>query len=80
MVLVKSVELPRELQPTDAEVDAAIPEAQVKSLQDKRAAYLAENREIPESFETAETSPIELVVEKGKTNELTIDVAKYRTP
>ena len=75
VVLVKTVEIPEDLQPR--EEDQSNPSA-AAAKQTKRDAFLKQNNVIPDKLTQSASSPIELtVVEKsGATTE--IDIAKYR--
>ncbi|MCL2745372.1 MAG: Ig-like domain-containing protein [Planctomycetaceae bacterium] len=73
VTLMQSITLPPELQPTEEETEAAIPNA---PMQAKRTEYFAKNRVVPQAFEDITTTPIELTVIENTPAALTVDVAK----
>ena len=74
VVLVKSVEIPEELQPREEDQNNPVAAA---AKQTKRDAFLKENQAIPLAL-TQATSPIELTVAEKSGATAEIDIAKYR--
>jgi len=74
ITLVQSVQLPDELKPTQQELDGDVANAEV---QRKRQVFIEAHTVVSEQWETAATSPVELVVEQGNPVQQTVDVAKY---
>jgi hypothetical protein len=77
VVLNKQMELPAELVPSALEKEKALPENELASLRAKRTEFLKKNRLIPAVFESAETTPIEIIVTEKTPATLTVDVAKH---
>ena len=75
IVLVKSVEIPEELQPKEEEQDNP---AAAAARQAKLNAFLKERQAIPAMLTQAASSPIELTVEVKTGATIEIDIAKYR--
>ena len=75
-VLVKTVELPPDLEPQ--EEDQNLPPTEAATKQAKRNEFLEKNQVIPKSLTVSSSSPIELTVAAGKGESLTVDLSQHR--
>jgi hypothetical protein len=76
VVLVKSVELPADLQPQESDQDLPPQTAAAKAA--KRNDFLKKNSIIPEVLENADTSPLELTVAAKTGAVLAVDISQYK--
>jgi len=75
VVLVKTVEIPEDLQPQEEDQDNPVAAA---AKQAKLTAFLKENRAIPLVLTQSTSSPVELTVAEKTGATAEIDIAKYR--
>jgi len=66
--------LPQDLEYSGSE--DSLPQKEQKSREAKRNAFWEQNRVVPKIFESKDSTPVELAVEKKNTN-LTIELSKY---
>jgi hypothetical protein len=74
VVLIRNVPLPEDLQFHPQETTLSETEQQAKAA--KREAFIEKNNIIPQKFQSSETSPIDLTVER-KGCQLTIDISEH---
>ena len=75
VVLVKSVEIPEDLQPMEED---QINPAAAAAKQTKRDAFLKQNKVIPDKLTQSTSSPVELTVAEKSGATVEIDISKYR--
>ncbi|MDR0338356.1 MAG: Ig-like domain-containing protein [Planctomycetaceae bacterium] len=76
VTLIKTVELPPELEPKEEDQNLTPQDAIAK--QAKQEAFYEKNRIIPKILADSKTSPIELTVAGKNATILTIDIAQYK--
>jgi hypothetical protein len=76
VALIKTIELPPELEPQ--EEDQNLSPQVVAAKEKKRNDFLEKNQIIPKILADSNTSPIELTVTEKNNTTLTIDIAQYK--
>ncbi|GHT36230.1 hypothetical protein FACS189427_07450 [Planctomycetales bacterium] len=76
IMLIKGIKFPADLQPQETDQDLAPQAAAAKEA--KRNDFLKKNRIIPEAFENAAKSPVDLTAAPKTGATLTVDISQYK--